>query len=160
MEKPQQEKPNQNQKTISRVVWDCGSELYDSFELKSFQHQLDSAITSRTLSMPHLPNHRARPPPPAKPTTTKKPSKFSRSFHKLLKSIFGPKQIAGPWYKAQGEAKDKFYVLYDLSGALSTIPEGPESGLDHSGFSPNLKSMVGRSASDRFRPTSIGISCP
>ncbi|KAG6516125.1 hypothetical protein ZIOFF_026573 [Zingiber officinale] len=35
-------------------AWDdCGSSLYDSFELRSFMLQLDSAIAGRCISMPH-----------------------------------------------------------------------------------------------------------
>ncbi|EEE65805.1 hypothetical protein OsJ_21534 [Oryza sativa Japonica Group] len=39
------------------LVWDCGSALYDSYELTSFRRQLDAAVLScggRSLSMPHL----------------------------------------------------------------------------------------------------------
>ncbi|XP_052210859.1 uncharacterized protein LOC127813761 [Diospyros lotus] len=148
------------------LVWDCGSSLYDSFELRSFERQLDSAIVSRTLSMPHLSDHRSRPPPPpplALPPhpppnrpVSKKPSRFSRPFHKLLRSIFGSKQATcGPFFKVQEGSKDGFYVLYDKSSALSTIPEGPETG----GLSPDLKSLTRRSESHRFAATSVGISC-
>ncbi|KAJ1259233.1 hypothetical protein BS78_10G138900 [Paspalum vaginatum] len=35
------------------LVWDCGSALYDSYELTAFKSQLDAAV-SRSLSMPHL----------------------------------------------------------------------------------------------------------
>ncbi|GFP86706.1 hypothetical protein PHJA_000814400 [Phtheirospermum japonicum] len=37
------------------VIWDCGSSLYDSFELKALEKLLDSAILSKSLSMPLYP---------------------------------------------------------------------------------------------------------
>lgn len=140
------------------VIWDCGSSLYDSFELKSFERQLDSAIiSSRSLSMPHLPNrHVLIPPSTADPSTqpiSKKTSRISRSFQKLLKSVFRAKQSNSPLF--QGQNRDGFYVVYDKSGALTTIPEGPE----YDGLSPEIKSLVSRSGSERFTATSIGISC-
>ncbi|KAL9679061.1 hypothetical protein QQ045_016915 [Rhodiola kirilowii] len=80
-------------------VWDCGSTLYDSFELNSFNLHLDKAINSsssfRTLSMPHLPDRRAPLPPLPVMTITKhqpvhkKFNKVSKSFHKFLRSVFG-----------------------------------------------------------------------
>ncbi|MED6183532.1 hypothetical protein PIB30_038759 [Stylosanthes scabra] len=81
--------------------WDCGSTLYDSFELKSFNLQLNSAIASspRTLSMSCLPDRRApsvhQLQPQPQPHTSssaasKKPFKISRSLQKLLRSVFKP----------------------------------------------------------------------
>nr|XP_043631009.1 uncharacterized protein LOC122602384 [Erigeron canadensis] len=146
-----------------REVWDCGSSLYDSFELKSLQHQLNSAIinsSSRTMSMPHLSHHRQPPPPPPPPSTctnNKKHSKISRSLHKFLRSVFRPKTA----HKSLSTHHGVFYV-YDTTGALSTIPEVPETLPEFDGFSPEMKSLVKRSRSDRFMSTSsssIGISC-
>ncbi|XP_058223348.1 uncharacterized protein LOC131333050 [Rhododendron vialii] len=159
MEKIQEQKEKQTPKT----VWDCGSSLYDSFELKSFERQLDSAIiASRTLSMPHLPDRRAHLPPPTpqpKPISRKPYSKFSRSFHKLLKSVFGPKQNASSTlFSLEASRQDGVYVVCSSSSgsSLSTIPEVAEYG----GVSPDLdKSLVKRSASERFTATSVGISC-
>ncbi|KAL3499246.1 hypothetical protein ACH5RR_038339 [Cinchona calisaya] len=147
-------------------VWDCGSSLYDSFELKSFERQLDSAINSRTLSMPHLANRQVISHHLPQPSSqSKKPSsKISRSFHRLLRSLFKPKSQNGrnntSFFPAKDQqppaAQDGFFVVYDRSRTLSTIPEIPE--LD--GFSPEInKSLVRRTASDRFTVTSIGISC-
>ncbi|OAY56384.1 hypothetical protein MANES_02G012001v8 [Manihot esculenta] len=68
-------------------VWDCGSTLYDSFELKSFERQLYSAIHSRTLSLPHLTDRRV-----SAPVEYSLPSKISRSLLKFLKSMFKSKQ--------------------------------------------------------------------
>ncbi|KAM0030144.1 hypothetical protein Hdeb2414_s0018g00533801 [Helianthus debilis subsp. tardiflorus] len=130
---------------MKHEVWDCGSSLYDSFELKSLQHQLDSAISARTMSMPHLSHHR-KPPPPA----GKKHSRISRSLHKLLRSVFRPTNKHN-----MTSTQDTFYV-YDMSStSLSTIPETlPE-------LSPEMKSLVTRTRSDRFLSTTsvVGISC-
>ncbi|GKD87177.1 hypothetical protein Tco_1358331, partial [Tanacetum coccineum] len=62
---------------LEREVWDCESSLYDSFELKSFERQLDSAISARTMSMPHLSSSsiRGQPPPPPAPSNHKPASK-------------------------------------------------------------------------------------
>lgn len=149
---------HQSHKGSSRPpVWDCGSSLYDSFELKSFERQLDSAITStRTLSMPHLTSSSSYKQQPQQPNfdfSKKSSSKFSRSFHKLLRSLFRPKQH-------RHRSRDGFYVVYDTSGTLSTIPELPEMAPDYDALSPEMKSLVRRTASDRFTAASIaGISC-
>ncbi|KAL5551938.1 hypothetical protein UlMin_002114 [Ulmus minor] len=137
-------------------VWDCGSTLYDSFELNSFKRQLDSAISCRTLSMPHLSDRRAPvlapPPPPAK-----KSSKLSRSLNKLLRSVFRPKPNSSPVYRVQEQSEDGFFVVYDKSGSLTTIPEVPE--IDFGGLSPEIGSLVRRTGSERFPAASLGISC-
>ncbi|KAM7525853.1 hypothetical protein LguiA_015755 [Lonicera macranthoides] len=160
---------HQSEKGSSRPpVWDCGSSLYDSFELKSFERQLDSAITStRTLSMPHLTSSSSykqpQPKLPQKQQQQQQPnidfskksssSKFSRSFHKLLRSLFRPKQH-------RHRSQDGFYVVYDTSGTLSTIPELPEMAPDYDALSPEMKSLVRRTTSDRLTAASIaGISC-
>ncbi|XP_059444127.1 uncharacterized protein LOC132176031 [Corylus avellana] len=155
MEEAQKHKEIQYEKPKS-LVWDCGSTLYDSFELNSFKRQLDSAICSRTQSMPHLPNRRAAPPPPPQPPT-KKSSRISRSLHKLLRSMFKPKPTSTAVLRVQEQSKDGFYIVYDKSEALTTIPEVPE--IDFTGISPEISSLVRRSTSERFTATSIGISC-
>lgn len=134
-------------KTNTKGVWDCGSSLYDSFELNAFERQLDSAISSRTMSMPHLSDHRRQPPPPP----INKISKIHRSLHRLIRSIFRPKNSNF----VQQSSKDEFYV--DRSAALCTIPETPE----FDGLSPEIRSLVTRTASDRFSApsNSIGIYC-
>lgn len=159
MEKGQERKEKLYARPNS-LVWDCGSTLYDSFELNSFKRQLDSAIACRTLSMPHLPDRRAPAPAPAPQppaSESKKPSKISRSLHKLLRSVFKPKPTSSPVLKLQDQPKGGFYVVYDNSQELTAIPEVPE--IDFSGFSPEIGSLVGRSTSARFPVTSIGISC-
>ncbi|KAL7150458.1 hypothetical protein ABFS83_05G113000 [Erythranthe nasuta] len=144
------------------VIWDCGSSLYDSFELKSFERQLDSAIlsSSRSMSMPHLSDRRAPPPPEIKKPTS---SKISRSLHRLIRSFFRPKNN-NKNNNNSSFSKEGSYVVDDdrSSSELSTIPEVAESD----GLSPEIRSLVGRTASDRFAFTAaprgfnnIGIRC-
>ncbi|KAL2550975.1 hypothetical protein Fot_12505 [Forsythia ovata] len=150
------QKEKQSEITKRPPIWDCGSSLYDSFERKAFEKQLDSAISSRTLSMPHLSDRRIQqPPPPPQHTqiSNKKTSKLSRSFHKFLRSVFRSKQ--NNMLGVQGKSGEGFYVAYDTSSTLSTIPEAPE----FDGLSPEIRSLVRRTASDRFTVTSIGIYC-
>ncbi|KAA0044891.1 putative inactive serine/threonine-protein kinase slob1 isoform X1 [Cucumis melo var. makuwa] len=146
--------------------WDCESSLYDSFELNSFKRHLDSAIASRTFSMPHLSSsnghhHQASlptPPPPRTCVPSKASSKFSRSFSKILRSLFRPKPNSNtPIFRAQDQPRDGFYVFYEV-GSLSTIPEVPEADFG-AGLSPEISSLVKKTASERFTPNSIGISC-
>ncbi|XP_076890480.1 uncharacterized protein LOC143541573 [Bidens hawaiensis] len=128
-------------------IWDCGSSLYDSFELKSLHHQLNSAISARSLSMPHL-SHRRQPPP----TAGKKHSRI----HKLLKSLFRTKHAHN--IIITSSTNESFY---DKSGALSTIPEVAETVPEFDGLSPEMRSLVTRTRSDRFMSaaSSVGISC-
>ena len=180
MEKLPEEKQNKISDTKSwsnygnTTLWDCGSTLYDSFELNSFKRQLNSAIanTPRTLSMSHLPERRValfQPPQPQPPSSvvSKKPFKISRSFQKLLCSVFKPSNkstMPSPsttsFQVPDQYSKERFYVVYDKSGpVLSTIPEVPEFEIGP--LSPEISSFVGRSASERFAATTaIGISCP
>ncbi|MED6203540.1 hypothetical protein PIB30_000627 [Stylosanthes scabra] len=126
--------------------WDCGSTLYDSFELKSFHLQLNSAIANspRTLSMSCLPDRRApiiQPLPHASTSSSavsKKPFKISRSLQKLLRSVFKPNNNSNNNNKSTSSMisssfvqvpekysnnnnnnnsdKERFYVVYDKSG--------------------------------------------
>lgn len=156
-------KAKQDQPASKHLVWDCGSSLYDSFELKALEKQLSSAIASRTLSMPHLTDgHRLAPP-----QTKKKPtSKILRSVHRLVRSVFKPNHSSkinnseSDPFAPGFVPKEGFYVIYDKPGALSTIPEVPE----REGFSPEIKSLVRRSKSDRFSSAatvtkSVGTYC-
>ncbi|EOA17114.1 hypothetical protein CARUB_v10005374mg [Capsella rubella] len=179
---------NKHKKTSSSHVWDCGSSLYDSFELNSFKRQLDSAISAssaRTMSMSRLPDRRLpplisslSPENPPLPTTSsssssssgvkKHSNKISRSLQRFLKSVFKPKQQqsssstpSSPVYKALGRGggggdKERYYVVYDKSGSLTTIPESTEK----EAVSPEINSLVRKTVSERF-PASrvVGISC-
>ncbi|KAK7366691.1 hypothetical protein VNO80_08688 [Phaseolus coccineus] len=146
-------------------LWDCGSTLYDSFELNSFQRQLHSAIANssitRTFSMPHLPERslHAPPhqPPPPSIAMSRKSFNFSRSFHRLIRSVFKSNNKSTTTTDLSFQVPDKyskksFYVVYDKSGPiLSTIPEVPEFEID--ALSPKISSLVRRSASERVITT-------
>ncbi|CAF2039282.1 BnaA09g11590D [Brassica napus] len=145
-------------KMKNKKVWDCESTLYDSFELNSFNRQLDNAISSsaRSMSMPHL------PPPPSETTsssaTKKQPSnKISRSLQKLVKSIFRQKQSNTPLKACHGVDMDKYYVVFDKTGSLTTIPESRES-IELAGS--EINSLDRKTVSERFPPSRLaGISC-
>ncbi|XP_047326778.1 uncharacterized protein LOC124930483 [Impatiens glandulifera] len=153
MEKPTKSLDLDRKMKPDNNVWDTGSDLYDSFELKSFQNSLNSAITaSRTFSMPHLSERQPPPPPPQrhhiapKEPAKKSSSKFSKPFQKFVRTIFGSRQ------RSRAGDENRFYVVLDKSGVLTTIPEVHETA-------PGL-SVVDRSVSERFGPGSIGmISC-
>lgn len=151
------EESNNVHKMKNKKVWDCESTLYDSFELNSFNRQLDSAISSsaRSMSMPHLP-----PPPPALPPSSIKkqsPNKISRSLQKLIKSMFGHKQSNASFKASHGVDMDKYYVVFDKTGSLTTIPESGES-TEVAGSETN--SLVRKTVSERFAPSRlVGISC-
>lgn len=166
------------------VCWDCGSTLYDLYELNSFKRQLDSAIANspRTLSMPHLPERRLsslqqQPSQQQPPQSSRinKSFKISRTFQKLLRFVFKTNnnksgisssrssnnnstnfhQVAEEKYP-----KDRFYVVYDKCDeptVLSTIPELPD--FEIGGLSPEITALVRKSASERFTANAIGISC-
>ncbi|RYR10426.1 hypothetical protein Ahy_B05g078879 isoform A [Arachis hypogaea] len=157
------------------TLWDCGSTLYDSFELKSFNLRLNSAIANspRTLSMSCLPERRA-PIIQPQPHASKKPFNISRSLHKLLRSVFklnnnnnNKSTVSTSSMISSSFVKERFYVVYDKSGGpvLSTIPEVPEFEIAASAALSSSEeissSFVSRSASERFAATTaIGISCP
>lgn len=186
----QEEKKKENNnmmkhKKASSHVWDCGSSLYDSFELNSFKRQLDSAISAssaRTMSMSHLPDRRLPllnslspesplPPPPVTSCSSsgnkKHSNKISRSLQRFLKSVFRPKHHqtlssstpSSPVYKAAGHDgvgdRDRYYVVYDKSGSLTTIPESTEKEVG-----PEINSLVRKTVSERFPASRVaGISC-
>lgn len=158
MEKAQEQKRNQSKEDAMKPkVWDCGSSLYDSFELKSFTRQLDSALSTRTLSMPHLSDRKAPLPPQPPAPVSKKPSKISRSFQKFLRSVFRSKvPNSSPLF--QEGSQDGFY-FFDSSGSLYTIPEVPETGVEGAGVLPEFNSLVRKTASERFTASSVSISC-
>ncbi|CAN0908770.1 hypothetical protein LINGRAHAP2_LOCUS25462 [Linum grandiflorum] len=168
MEKQPARRPNtntNNNKTMKQqrspaAVWDCESSLYDSFELRSFEKQLSSALTSRTLSMPHLSSDRVRVAPAINTTMS---SKISKSVQRFLKSVFIARSNDHNHRHNKQSPRDQGirYVVYDKSGALTTIPEGPESDF---GLSPDIKSLVRKTASERFTAArapmaGYGISC-
>ncbi|KAJ0940366.1 hypothetical protein HanRHA438_Chr02g0082551 [Helianthus annuus] len=154
----EKEAQNLKAKHKSDHVWDCESSLYDSYELKSFQQQLHSAISTRTMSMPHLSSSSLRREPPAPQPFDHNPASkkhwgLTRSFSKLIRSVFRSR------HNRNTSTKDEMFFVYDTSSALSTISEVPEMVPDFDLLSPDMKSLVTRTRSDRFRPTSLGISC-
>ncbi|CAI0441225.1 unnamed protein product [Linum tenue] len=186
------------QQPASAAVWDCGSALYDSFELRSFEKQLYSAINSgRTISMPHLPDRRVAPEPAQSNTTPHHPppkntkslnknisdpvpeakkrassssssSRISKSVRRFFKSVFvkATSSGGGNYKRKEEDRKRSFnggevYFVCDKTGALSTIPEVPES--ENFGLS-NISSLAKRSVSERFTAATttaaVGVSCP
>ncbi|KAG5563416.1 hypothetical protein RHGRI_005988 [Rhododendron griersonianum] len=164
MEKAKRKEGNQTDQKPKYLVGDCGSSLYDSFELKSLERQLRSYILARTLSVPHPMDRRAQPSPPGRPLPTRsaakrsskrrsnriRPSKFSKSFRKLARimslqklvgSIFRPKQSDDSSVKTQGGLKGGSYNnVYYGPAAFYTKPKAVESGGDDVyGGSRNLK---------------------
>ncbi|MED6170132.1 hypothetical protein PIB30_027863 [Stylosanthes scabra] len=195
MEKSKEEDQKQFSKGRSsswpanKSLWDCGSTLYDSYELHSFKRQINSAIVTspRTLSMPHLTDRRCcrfdqppPPPPPSSSSNNNKSFKISRTFQKLIRFVFKSssssnnnnnkfRMICG---RSDGHHQNKL-VMGDLEekywkerlyvvydeAVLSTIPELPEFET-MGGLSPEISSLVRKSASERFTtPTPIRISC-
>ncbi|KAK7307894.1 hypothetical protein VNO77_41348 [Canavalia gladiata] len=165
MEKLQDKKQKQKQNSATKSwspegnsnLWDCGSTLYDSFELNSFKRQLDSAICNspKTLSMPHLPERRLPQletlPEPHSPSS-RKSFNISRSFQKFLRSVFKSNKKSSTttanFQVPDKYSKERFYMLFDKSEpVLSTIPEVSE--FDIGAFSPEIFSLLGRSASER-----------
>lgn len=88
-----------------RKIWDCDSSLYDSFELISFNRQLDSALlatsTSRCLSMPRL-SDPVRDP--VAPCPKKGTNKALKSVRRLIRSVFRSNKSRGGGGKNCGEA--------------------------------------------------------
>ncbi|KAA3460102.1 putative inactive serine/threonine-protein kinase slob1 isoform X1 [Gossypium australe] len=120
------------------------------------------------MSMPHTVVDHTQSPPPLNYSTTlpppsvskKQPSKFSRSILKLFKSVFKFRQSSSHsvlWLKQR--SLGDYFVVYDKTGALTTIPEVPE--IDFGGLSPEINSLVvERSESESFTAAStVGISC-
>ncbi|XP_006391642.2 uncharacterized protein LOC18009506 isoform X2 [Eutrema salsugineum] len=140
-------------KMKNKKVWDCESTLYDSFELNSFNRQLDSAISSsaRSMSMPHLP---PLPQPETTSSSKKKQSsnKISGTLQKLIKSIFRQKKSNTPFKACHGVDMDKYYVVFDKTGSLTTIPESGES-TELVGSAIN--SLDRKTMSDRFPPSRL-----
>ncbi|XP_043688411.1 uncharacterized protein LOC122639600 [Telopea speciosissima] len=134
------------------LIWDCGSSLYDSFELTSIENQLQSAILTsrRTLSMLHLSSHSHYQPLPRarankRSSSSLSPFKICRSLKKFIRLVFRSKPPSGSLFRVEEDQSGS------VSGGLSTIPEVPEMGFD---------SLPKRAASQRFTPsTRLGVSC-
>ena len=149
MEKRQGGNLRHGEEEAKSHVWDCDSSLYDSFELRSFKRQLDSAISSRTLSMPRLLEVQRPSPNPIK----RRSSKITRSVQKLIGSVFGWKPSSGTVVGRDGWLENGLYVFPPRclgEGGLPKIPEVHEGGIDSSRVSPDFGPIVRRSGSERF----------
>ncbi|CAL5053101.1 unnamed protein product [Urochloa decumbens] len=141
------------------LVWDCGSALYDSYELAAFTRQLDAAVLAcghRSLSMPHL---TAAAPPPAyaqlqeaghRRRMRRLPSLLRRLFSKVLRL-----RLPSPHWGARASAP---YRTGDdgagspWSGALTSIPEEQSSSSPEMGASPVVPGTrtLRKTQSERF----------
>ncbi|RRT71549.1 hypothetical protein B296_00031488 [Ensete ventricosum] len=133
--------------TDRKLVWDCGSSLYDSFELKSFMRQLDSAVATRCMSMPHL----SETPPRAPAPSEKKRSRFSRSVQKLLRSVLRIKSMFRVQLQSHGHQEQALHAAYLLSGRLESIPEVSEKET----ASPEIDIVVRKTVSERFTASTV-----
>lgn len=145
MERLQDQNPKQPQEAEAKShIWDCNSCLYDSFELKSFKRQLDSAIASRTSSMPR------QPPLPSSTRSWK----ITRALRKILGSVFLKKPTSN-------SEMGVYVMCSSTGGVLPKIPEVWETDIHCSGrISPEIeKLLVSKSASERFSVDALGVSC-
>lgn len=142
----------------NNMLWDCGSSLYDSFELKAFNKQLDSAIASRSLSMPRFVEP-APVPAPVQVSASRKSSKFSRSLSKLLRAMLRLKPANSGSFQGYTRAELGFYSVELGRGGLWTIPEVSEKGLE----SPEFDPVVRKTVSERFVSSAVaarlGLEC-
>ncbi|RCV21809.1 hypothetical protein SEVIR_4G135000v4 [Setaria viridis] len=122
------------------LVWDCGSALYDSYELAAFTRQLDAAVLScgRSLSMPHL--TAATPPVPADAQLQGTGRRRRRRLPALLRRLFS--KVLRLRLSSPGVARRAPYRMRDdgagspWSGALTSIPEEQSSSSPEIGSSP------------------------
>lgn len=148
------------------LVWDCGSALYDSYELTSFRRQLDAAVFScggRSLSMPHLTSssstqqHQQQMPAGRRRRRRRRlPAMLRRLFGKVLLRLRFPvasRAARGGWYDygAHGDGRPGS----PWSGALTSIPEESASPENGPSSSPLIDASDGPSAlrkaqSERF----------
>ncbi|XP_039806685.1 uncharacterized protein LOC120670606 [Panicum virgatum] len=143
----------------SLLVWDCGSTLYDSYELAAFTRQLDAAVLAcgRSLSMPHLPS--AAPPPAdaqlqgAGPGRRRRrgrlPALLRRLFSKVLRlRLPAPGAARGAAYRTGNDGAGSPW-----SGALTSIPEEQSSSSPEMGSSspvePGARALR-KTQSERF----------
>ncbi|RLN11297.1 hypothetical protein C2845_PM09G14510 [Panicum miliaceum] len=123
----------------SLLVWDCGSALYDSYELATFTRQLDAAVLAcgRSLSMPHFPS--AAPPPAdaqvqggGRRRRRRLPALLRRMFSKVLRlRLLAPGTARGAPYRTGDDGAGSPW-----SGALTSIPEEQSSSSPEMGSSP------------------------
>ena len=145
----------------SLLVWDCGSALYDSYELAAFTRQLDAAVLAcgRSLSMPHLPSAAPPPPPPddaqlqgagRRRRRRRLPALLRRLFSKLLRlRLPAPGAGRGAAYRTGDDGAGGS----PWSGALTSIPEEQSSSSPEMGSSspvePGARALR-KTQSERF----------
>ncbi|GER33006.1 Avr9/Cf-9 rapidly elicited protein 194 [Striga asiatica] len=107
---------NTLERQSSEHIWDCGSSLYDSFELRSVERLLDSAIASKSLSMPHLSGGRRHSlQPPKLPGSVFR--WIIRAFLKFKRCGASKRSVMG------GDAILGIERYWDRSPALYEIPK-------------------------------------
>jgi hypothetical protein len=139
------------------VLWDCGSALYDSYELTAFKRQLDAAVLAcRSISMPHLPAAGAAVQPAKR--GRRLPALLRRFFSKVLLRLRFPASVRGGRHHGRYRAYDGHgHGDYSAtgspwSGALTSIPE-ESGGSPETGLSPPIvagPSALRRVQSERF----------
>ncbi|OEL20235.1 hypothetical protein BAE44_0018746 [Dichanthelium oligosanthes] len=143
------------------LVWDCGSVLYDSYELAAFKRQLDAAVLTcgRSLSMPHL-QSAATPPPTGvqlqgagRCRRRRLPALIRRLFSKVLRLRLFPGAARGAPYRTGDDGAGSPW-----SGALTSIPEEQSSSSPEMESSPVEHGMraLRKTQSERF----IGSKTP
>ncbi|OWM85241.1 hypothetical protein CDL15_Pgr028028 [Punica granatum] len=147
MEKTAEQMQRREADLSKTLIWDCGSSLYDSFELESLKRQLDAAVSSRSSSMTHLPS-RCSGARLAQPTANRASKRISQPLQKFIQSLFKSPRATKPRPKDPSDG----FCFYQ-SGPLLAIPKA--SGVDHGGLSPDISLFV-RTASERLSSTSIG----
>ncbi|KAG6481851.1 uncharacterized protein LOC122017331 [Zingiber officinale] len=148
-----------------RQVWDCGSSLYDSFELNSFMLRLDSAISSsRCLSMPHssssFSSAAAAAASMAQPQSSRrKRSRLAKSVQKLVQSVLRLNRsvFGAPRVRSHDQQHAGLYCDGEVlrSGRLEAIPEVCEKELAAAasaspGIDYDADATVRKAASERF----------
>ncbi|KAF7096674.1 hypothetical protein CFC21_098579 [Triticum aestivum] len=136
------------------VLWDCGSTLYDSYELTAFKRQLDAAVLAcRSLSMPHLPAADPAVQPAGRRKRARRlPALLRRLFSKVLRlaSARGARHDRYRAYEGYGHGGYSG-TGSPWSGALTSIPE-ESGGSPEAGSSPVVPgpSALRRAQSERF----------
>uniref|UniRef100_A0ACD6AEY3 Uncharacterized protein n=1 Tax=Avena sativa TaxID=4498 RepID=A0ACD6AEY3_AVESA len=137
------------------VLWDCGSALYDSYELTAFKRQLDAAVLAcRSISMPHLPAAATAPAAGGgKKRARRLPALLRRFFSKALLRLRLPASVRGARrhhdrYHGYGHG-DYSATGSPWSGALTSIPE--ESGGSPEAAAASSPVVAGRSALRRVQ---------
>lgn len=180
MEKTTSSLPKSKSETWRRQppIWDSGSSLYDSFELNSFQKQLNSAMAAatpiipRTFSMPQSFNRHPPTPLPPPQDIKRRGAKITRALQRLFRSVFRTKRRESDNKNATFEEEEEeeegifkeeiinkerfYYIFYHKSGALSSIPETAEFD-----GPPESRKLVRRTTSARVTglTSSLGIYC-